>query len=228
MNSAIFDLDGTLADTSGDLIAAANQVLAEEGHRKSLDPAIDCLTAFQGGRALLRRGMSLSTGERPEEGYVNCLYAEFLAVYAVNIDTHTQLYPGVVPALRELRNRGWRLGVCTNKPEGLARTLLGRLGLLAILDSLVGADTLPVRKPDPKPLLHSIEQAGGVPDRSVFVGDTEMDLLTARAAGLPIVLVEFGPQRDVVRLLEPDAFLTGFSDLPALAADLTRVPAPAK
>ena len=171
--TVIFDLDGTLADTSGDLISAANSTLADCGCGRPLDMERDRLTAFLGGKALLRAGLAYINGARPDEEFVGRSYPAFLRIYEDEIDRHTELYAGVCDVLERMRTSGWRLGVCTNKPERLARILLSRLGVLDCFDSLVGADTLKVRKPDPEPLLHSIAAAGGEPRRSVFVGDTE-------------------------------------------------------
>ena len=218
--TAIFDLDGTLADTSGDLISAANSTLSDGGYGCPLDMDRDRLTAFHGGKALLRTGLARINGEKPDEEFIGRTYPEFLRVYEEEIDRHTELYAGVVGVLGRMRGSGWRLGVCTNKPERLARILLARLGVLDRFDSLVGADTLSVRKPDPEPLLHAIGAAGGKPGNSVFVGDTEMDLKTARAASVPIVLVSFGPEGSGVGRFGPDALLDTFDRLPEVAAGL--------
>ena len=218
--TVIFDLDGTLADTSGDLISAANSVLSDCGYGHPLDMGRDRLTAFLGGKALLRAGLERINGARPDEEFVGRTYPAFLGVYEDEIDRHTKLYAGVGGTLERMRGNGWRLGVCTNKPERLARILLSRLGVLGSFDSLVGADTLRVRKPDPEPLLHSIAATGGEPGRSVFVGDTEMDLKTARAASVPIILVSFGPEDSGVARYGPDAMLETFEHLPEVAAGL--------
>ena len=218
--TVIFDLDGTLADTSGDLISAANSTLSDGGYGRPLDMDRDRLTAFLGGKALLRAGLTRVNGARPDEEFVGRSYPAFLRVYEDEIDRHTELYAGVGGVLERMRGKGWRLGVCTNKPERLARILLSRLGVLDRFDSLVGADTLTVRKPDPEPLLHSIASAGGKPGRSVFVGDTEMDLNTARAASVPIILVSFGPEDSEVARYGPDAMLDAFDRLPEVAAGL--------
>ena len=134
----------------------------------------------------------------------------------------TQPYPGVDSVIPQMRKSGWKLAICTNKPERLARILMNNLGMLTWFDSLVGADTLPVRKPHPDPLLFSITSAGGRADRSVFVGDTETDLLTARAAGTPVILVSFGPEQGGVERYRPDALLDSFDELPTVAERLVR------
>ncbi|MFZ1728259.1 MAG: HAD-IA family hydrolase [Albidovulum sp.] len=215
MRTVIFDLDGTLADTSADLIAAANACFQGLGKGDMLDPLTDALTAFHGGRAMLRLGFArLGAGDEAE---VDAQYPVLLSAYEREIDRHTVLYPGAVDAVVALRDAGFRLGVCTNKPERLAEILLTRLGVRDLFGSLVGADTLPVRKPDPAPYRLSVARAGGVVGRSMLIGDTETDRLTGSAAGIPVALVTFGPEGGGVARLKPEALLADFASLPALA-----------
>ena len=219
----VFDLDGTLADTSADLIAAANACFRGLGHGDLLDPQADQLVAFHGGRAMLRLGFQrLGQGAlgQGDEALVDAQYPVLLAAYAESIDTHTRLYPGVIPAIEALRAAGYATAICTNKPEGLAETLVTRLGIRGLFDSLIGADTLPTRKPDPAPYLAAVTRAGGDPARSLLVGDTETDRKTAAAAGVPCLLVTFGPEGRGVARLAPEALLDHYHDLPALVARL--------
>ncbi len=215
MRTVIFDLDGTLADTSADLVAAANACFRDLGAGDMLDPAADALTAFQGGRAMLRLGFARLG--RGDEAAVDAQYPRLLTAYEADIDRHSRLYPGALRAVETLRAEGFATGICTNKPERLARILLDRLGAGRHFASLVGADTLAVRKPDPAPYRASVERAGGTLARSMLVGDTETDRLTAAAAGVPVALVTFGPEGQGVARLAPEALLDHFDDLPALA-----------
>lgn len=215
MRTVVFDLDGTLADTSGDLVAAANACFRAMGAGDLLDPQGDALTAFHGGRAMLRLG--LSRLGRTDEAEVDRWYPDLLAAYERDIDRRTRLYPGAAEAVRTLRAAGFATTICTNKPERLAETLLARLGVRGLFDALVGADTLPVRKPDPAPYVLAVERAGGTVARSFLVGDTDTDRRTAAAAGVPVALVAFGPEGEGVARLAPDALLARFDDLPALA-----------
>ena len=224
MTCVILDLDGTLADTAGDLVAAANACFAARGEPPPLDAERDRATALRGGRAMLRLGFERTRGVWTE-AEVDADYAPLLAHYEREIDTHSTLYPGVEAALGECRARGWRLGVCTNKPEGLAETLLGRLGVRHLLHGVVGADTLPVRKPDPQAYRHAVARSGGEVARSMMIGDTETDHLTARAAGVPSVLVGFGPEGCALSRYEPDALLHDYGDLVSLVERLLGPPA---
>lgn len=214
MQTVVFDLDGTLADTSADLLAAANGCFAQLGYGAVLD-ARDTLVAFHGGRAMLRVGFD-RLGVSYTEDDIAREYPRLLAAYADGIDTHTRLYPGAVAAVEALRAAGYATAICTNKPEGLAVELVRRLGITDLFGALIGADTLPTRKPDPAPYLAAVARAGGAVARSMLIGDTETDRLTGLAVGVPVALVTFGPEGAAVARLQPEALLDHFDDLPAL------------
>ena len=216
--TVIFDLDGTLADTSGDLIAAANACFRELGAGDLLDPVIDAATAFAGGRAMLRLG--LSRIGQVNEGDIDRYFSLFLGYYEAHIDVHTLLYPGAMGAVYQLKSAGYKVGICTNKPEGLAELLMRRLGVRGDFASLIGADTLPTRKPDPEPLFEAVRRAGGDPAQCCLIGDTVTDRETARAAGVPSVLVTFGPDGHGVADLDPEALLHNYADLTEIVQGL--------
>jgi phosphoglycolate phosphatase len=219
MRTVIFDLDGTLADTSGDLIAAANACLRELGTGDPLEPGRDAGVAFHGGRAMLERALrQLPPHERAAA--VEAGYPLLLEAYARDIDTHTTLYPGAMDAVAALRAAGCRLGICTNKPAALAELLLERLGVRGAFDSLIGADTLSVRKPDPATLHEAVRRAGGAPGHALLVGDTRTDRDTARAAGVPCVLVGFGPDGAGVAAMAPEAVIGAYHELPPVVQRL--------
>lgn len=220
MKTVIFDLDGTLADTSGDLIAAANACFQDLGLGDLLDVSTDAGTALRGGRAMLTLGFSRVDGFSDAD--VDGQYQPLLDHYARDIDRHTVLYPGAMEAVETLKSDGYGVGIATNKPEGLAQTLLERLGIRDAFASLVGADTLPVRKPDPEHLFEAARRAGGTPELTCLVGDTATDRNTAKAANVPSILVTFGPSGEDMAALEPDGLLDHFDDLPALVRQLTR------
>jgi len=212
MKTVIFDLDGTLADTSGDLIAAANACFQRLGHGDMLDMAEDQATAFAGGRAMLGLGFS-RLGREDVEAAIDGEFPLFIEYYRENIDRHTVVYDGVIPAIQRLLDADYRIGICTNKPEGLAETLMQRLGLRDMFGALIGADTLPTRKPDAAPYLETVARIGGNVARSVLIGDTVTDRECARAAGVPSVLVTFGPTGRDVEKLQPEALLDRYDQL---------------
>lgn len=215
MKTVIFDLDGTLADTSGDLIAAANHCFRDMGAGDVLDAAADAGTALRGGRAMLRLGMA-RLGRAEEEATIDTYYPVLLEAYGAAIDVHTQVYPRAMAAVERLKFMGYGVGICTNKPEGLADTLLRRLGVRDAFGALIGADTLPVRKPDPEPLYEAARRAGGDPMKCVLIGDSDTDRNTAKAANVPCVLVTFGPAGGDMAALSPEALLQDYADLPEI------------
>lgn len=218
MRSIIFDLDGTLADTSGDLVAAANHCFRDMGAGDLLD-ASDAGTALRGGRAMLMLGLE-RMGRPADEDVLDRYYPILLDAYEAEIDTHTVFYPGALDAVAALASADYKVAVCTNKPEYLARQLMRKMGALDLFGALIGADTLPMRKPDPEPLREAARRAGGDPARALMVGDTVTDHDTARAAGVPSVLVTFGPNGADMPALVPDALLDDYADLPDIAGRL--------
>ena len=219
MRTVVFDLDGTLADTSGDLIAAANACFQAMGVGDQLSVATDAGTALRGGRAMLRLGME-RLGRGVDEAEIDRYYPVLLEAYEGAIDTHTFLYPGAMEAVETLRAGGYAVAICTNKPEYLARILMTRLGVLDVFGALVGADTLPMRKPDPETLFETVRRAGGDVDRCLLVGDTATDRDTSRAAGVPSILVTFGPNSADVAELTPEATIDHFDELQGVVRSL--------
>ena len=211
MKSVVFDLDGTLADTSADLIAAANACFTDISDKPPLDPVADALTAFGGGRAMLNLGFSRIGAFTQTD--IDTQFPRLLEFYAENIDTHTTLYDGVLDALDVLQDQGHLLGVCTNKPESLAQELLTRLGIRDYFVAMLGADTLAVRKPDPEHLFETVRRAGGDPARCLLVGDTVTDRDTSKSAGMPSILVTFGPSGDDMAALQPEGMINHYSEL---------------
>ncbi|WP_308917573.1 HAD-IA family hydrolase [Jannaschia sp. LMIT008] len=213
----IFDLDGTLCDTSADLIAAANAAFRHLDRDVALDPASpeDRDTALRGGRAMLRLGLGRLGAV--DEGEVDAGYGPLLDAYGLAVCTHTTFFPGAREAVDRLRDTGHAVGICTNKPEGLAMALMTALDAVDAFDSIVGADTLPVRKPDPAPLREAVARAGGDPARTVLIGDTVTDRDTARAMGIPVVLMDFGAP---VAALGGDAWLRDYEGFDETVARL--------
>ena len=214
----VYDLDGTLADTAGDLMGALNAVLTHEGLAPlPVENARSMLGA--GGRALLERGFAAS-GRKLAPLKLEALFGDFLAHYNSHIAEHTRLYPGVEAALNAFAREGWRQAICTNKMEGSAKLLMEKLGVASRFAFICGQDTFGVGKPDPKPLLGTIVAAGGVSDRAIAVGDSVTDIKTARAAGLPVICVDFGYTDVPVSELGPDRVISHFSELGAACASL--------
>jgi phosphoglycolate phosphatase len=218
MDTAVFDLDGTLADTAPDLIGALNEVGAAEGW-PALDPLGDRITAGQGARALLRLGMARA-GLPDDAARVEMLVPDFLDAYAARLARESRFFPGAENALDAMEAAGWRLAVCTNKPIALATALLAALGASRRFAAVLGADTLPVRKPDPEHFHETVRRAGGARGRALMIGDTITDRETARRADAPCILVGFGYADRPLDAMTPDAVIDNFAALAATARRL--------
>ena len=214
----VYDLDGTLADTAGDLIDALNVVLAAEGLAPMSVERVGSLLGA-GARALIQRGFAASGCELSPQK-LETAFGDFLAHYNTHIAEKTVLYPGVEQALGDFARAGWIQAVCTNKLEGSARLLIRELGVADRFAFVCGQDTFGVGKPDPKPLLETIAAAGGATVRAVMVGDSRTDIATARAAGVPVIAVDFGYTDVPVAELGPDRVISHFRELFPACADL--------
>lgn len=218
--AVLFDLDGTLADTAPDLIAAANDLMRESGW-PAFDPAPLRATAGRGGRALIRHGLR-AAGVDASDAAVDALFPRYLEVYGGRLTRESQVFPGVETALERLRAEGRPLGVCTNKPFGLAEKFLRETGLDGFFDVVLGADSLPVRKPDPAHVWETAARLGVDRRDAVLIGDTVTDRDAARNAGVPVVLVSFGYATESLETLAPDAVIHDFAELDGTLAALGR------
>jgi phosphoglycolate phosphatase len=150
------------------------------------------------------------------------LYADYIAYYAEHIADHSRPFPGLEAALDELADNGFRLAVCTNKLEWLSVRLLDALNLSNRFAAICGQDTFGMQKPDPEILRRTIMSAGGDASRAIMVGDSATDIATARAAGVPVIAVDFGYTETPVTAFGPDRVISAFEALPKAVAELTR------
>jgi phosphoglycolate phosphatase len=217
-----FDLDGTLVDTAPDLIGATNHVMGIAG-LAPVEPARIRDSISFGARAMIVQGLKVH-GTELTSTEVDRLHERFLAHYADNIAVGSRPFPGLVSALDRLSEAGARLAVCTNKQERLSRRLLDALGLTARFAFVAGRDTFDVFKPHPDHLTKAIRMAGGDPARAVMVGDSETDVKTARAAGIPVVGVPFGYTDIPMHDLAPDALIEHYDELPSALTRLLARP----
>lgn len=216
--TVVFDLDGTLVETAPDLVRATNHIMGLAGlspvPAASIRPAISF-----GARVMIETGFKLH-GRVPDPTETDRLLRHFLDYYADNIAVDSHAYPGLEIALEGLAAKGAQFAVCTNKQEKLSRKLLDALGLSRHFKALAGRDTFPVYKPDPGHLTGVIRQAGGDPGRAIMVGDSETDIKTARAAGIPVIGVPFGYTDVPMRDLGPDKVIEHYRELAAAVAHL--------
>ena len=181
---AVFDLDGTLLDTAPDILCAANRLLAAHG-LAPLSLAEVTPMIGDGARVLCERAFA-ARGAPVPQGAVQA-YTDDPALEA---GPQTRLFPGIASLLDELRDDGWRLAVCTNKPVVPARAVLAHFGIADHFRAVGGGDSFPTRKPDPAHLLATMGQAGG--GRAVMIGDHANDMLAARGASISAVFAGWG------------------------------------
>lgn len=197
VEAVLFDLDGTLADTAPDLIAAADRLLAERG-LPAADPERVRPVVSRGGAAILGAAMP---GWNPDD---RASLQRFLDLYREQVCVRTTLYPGVPELLSRIEGAGKGWGIVTNKAGWLTTPLLATLALDRRAGSVVAGDTLPVRKPDPAPVLHACRELGVRPSRVALVGDDARDLEAALNAGALPVLADWGYGSAEARASHPD------------------------
>jgi phosphoglycolate phosphatase len=205
---AVFDLDGTLVDTAADLVAALNTALSAKGHPMAEASGIAPFAGL-GGRGMLQRHCELS-GLTLDEPATQAIIDHFLAAYEEALPGVSTPYPGAMALVGHLKAEGWRVAVCTNKPQHLADILLSRMGIADEFHAICGANRFDFRKPDPRHLTETIRLAGGDPARAVMVGDSETDVLTGRNAACPVLAVTFGYSPVPVSELLPDAVIDAY------------------
>jgi phosphoglycolate phosphatase len=207
----VFDLDGTLVDSLDDLTAAVNHVLASFGQ-----PVLSAgmLAGFvgDGARKLVERALAHAAPDRVDAGL-----ARFVAYYDVHLLDRTRAYPGVGEMLVTLRAAGLACSVLTNKPVAMSRAILEGLGLLGSFAEVLGGDSRPARKPDPDGLLHLARLADALPSQILLVGDSAVDVRTARAAGAGFCGVSWGLAPDRLRAERPDRIVDHPRDVVAVA-----------
>jgi phosphoglycolate phosphatase len=216
----VFDLDGTLVDSVPDLTNALNEVLRERGYapltRSEVTPMVG-----DGVPALVARGFAARGGDDAEAAEA---LPQYIQIYEANATALTRPYPGVRQTLEELRRRGYRNAVCTNKLQQATMAVLGGLDLAALFDGIAGGDRYKVKKPDPGHLLGLITELGGSAGRAVMIGDSENDASVAHAAAVPLVMMRYGYSRVAPETLGAAAVLDHFAELPATLERLGMTP----
>lgn len=184
--AVFFDLDGTLVDSAPDMVEAMRRLRVEQGESADGAESIGRVVS-KGGRAMIRRGFPAA-----DEARVEALLPRFLDLYAQAIATHAALFPGMDEVLAALETRGVPWGIVTNKPGNLARALMAELALHHRCAALVTGDCLPLKKPDPAPILRACEIAGVTVAHCIYVGDDLRDIEAGRAAGMRTIAAGWG------------------------------------
>lgn len=213
-----FDLDGTLVESAPDVIGAINAVLVAQG-LEPLSYADARPLISRGARWLLQWGLT-KAGVPDPLARSGELFNGFITHYSAHLADESRVFPGVIDAMEALRAAGAKLVVCTNKPTGLARRLLAELEIAHYFDDVVGLDAVSAAKPNAAHLIEAVAAVAGDLRRTVMVGDSDVDAGVARAAGSPLVLVDFGYTEIPVSQLVPDALLHHFDELADVCAAL--------
>lgn len=216
----VFDLDGTLVDSVPDLTNALNEVLREHGYpalsRAEVSPMVG-----DGVPALVARAFAARGGTAAE---AIAALPHYIELYEASATALTRPYPGVRETLVELRRRGCRHAVCTNKLQHAALAVLEGLDLAPLFDAVAGGDRYPVKKPDRRHLLRVIDELGGSPGRAAMIGDSENDAAVAHAASVPLVLMSYGYARADPTTLGAALVLDHFNELPQALGRLGLIP----
>jgi phosphoglycolate phosphatase len=206
---AIFDLDGTLIDSKRDLVDSVNATLDYMGRHKLAEAVISSYVG-NGAPILIQRAL----GDEATQEQVAQGLAFFLGYYREHKLDYTKLYPGVQEALDLLRDQGVRLAVLTNKPVRASVDIVAGLGLGDYFLRVYGGNSFPTKKPDPQGLQTIVQEIGAPLHRTAMIGDSHVDMETARNAGVAAYGIRFGFQADSFHRVAPDHV---FDDMPSLA-----------
>jgi phosphoglycolate phosphatase len=212
----LIDVDGTLVDSVPDLAYCVDELMKALGRPPHGEAKVRNWVG-NGVERLVRRALTGQLdGEPPEDDYARA-YPIFIDLYAANTSRRSRLYPGIREGLDWLMAHGYPLGCVTNKAAQFTLPLLRDLGVRDCFGIVVAGDTLPVKKPDPAPLLHAARHFGIAPQEALMVGDSVSDVKAARAAGFQIVCMSYGYNHGIdIRTANPDAVLDSLAELPAL------------
>jgi phosphoglycolate phosphatase len=213
-SAILIDLDGTLVDSAPDLAAAANRMLSDFGA-----PPLPAGTVrgFIGNGVPTLVQRVLAATPCLQNTCQDLALAAFHRHYSDCNGRHGAPYPGVLQGLSALHRLGYRLACVTNKPQAHTLPLLDILGLSPYFSAVVSGDSAPAMKPDPAPLLVACHRLGVQPEHCLMVGDSQVDVAAARAAGMPVCIVRYGYHGAAgLAALRCDAFIDSFMELPGL------------
>ena len=213
VDCVLWDLDGTLTDSIVDINASMNVVLAQYGLGSVCVDDARLMVGLGAGK-LLERAFDHVGGR--EHYDADAAYASFVEHYRDHCCVHTALFDGVAEVLDALHQRGFKQAVCTNKPVQMARTIVQDLGLKPYFGSIIGGDSTTRRKPDAEPVMACLAELHSSPDKALMIGDSSADAGCAIAAGVPVVLVDWGYTSEALDTLGANVVLSDINELPGL------------
>jgi len=209
----LIDVDGTLVDSVPDLAWCVDEMMKAIGREPYGEEKVRDWVG-NGVERLVRRALIGQLDGEPDDAEFEKAYPLFLDLYADNTSKRSSLYPGVQEGLDYLQDAGYSLGCVTNKAEQFTLPLLQDLGIYDYFGIVVAGDTLPVKKPDPTPLLYAAEFFGATPEQSLMIGDSKSDVTAARAAGFRIICMSYGYNHgEDIRIYEPDTVIDSMVEL---------------
>lgn len=212
----LVDVDGTLVDSVPDLAYCVDEMMKRLGRPVRGEAEVRKWVG-NGVERLVRRALTGTLDGEPTDEDFDAAYPIFVELYADNTSKRSHLYPGVREGLAYLQSRGYPLGCVTNKAARFTIPLLKDLGIHDAFGIVVSGDSLPVKKPDPGPLLHAARHFGVAPGDSLMLGDSRSDVTAARAAGFQIVCMSYGYNHgEDIRAYAPDAVIDSMAELPTL------------
>jgi phosphoglycolate phosphatase len=217
-DSIVFDLDGTLIDSAPDITAALNHTLETLSLPPVPEPSVRHMIG-RGAKLLIERGIEAAGTTITPDG-LEAAFATFLDYYGDHVADRSRPFDHVTTVLDRFAAEGIALGVATNKPQGLSDMVLEALDLARYFGAVLGADALERNKPHGDHIIETVKRLGRDPKSCVMIGDSETDVLAARDAGVPVVLVSFGYTTIPVEDLPGDALIHSFADLPEAVAQV--------
>ena len=213
IDSVVFDLDGTLIDSLPDVLASLNLMLAEDNRRPLGLEELRNLVG-RGVTPMVEDAYGITGQEIDSPVQLTDAIHRYLKYYKSNPVRHTVIFPNVIDTLEKLKQKGFCMGICTNKPYEMTLLVLEGLKLDIFFDGITGGDNLHFNKPDPRHILTTLELMKSEAQSSVMVGDSWVDAQAGRNAGLPVIAVDYGYNSEPVESLKADAVISDFAYLP--------------